>query len=235
MSYVLGISFEYNRYHRDAIFRVYADEKLIDEIQLCDNIGLKTFNLDNLPYPIADKKSNTNQSSIVILPEKFFLFEINEKSLQDNIKIEIENNNNNHTNGFMTKFSFVRFHEIFLMHSSLLDYNNWSKMILSRREPFYDGTDLQKNNYYPKAFHDDSFDNNVIVEKSTNEWSGPIRGTPRGGSFRIRFPLYKKHKVIHLGQFLPGKQLVINHDPAKILWLFNALNNVNENQRSNIT
>ena len=46
MSYMLGLLFEYERYKHDAVVRVYADNRLVDEISLDEDIKLKVFNYD---------------------------------------------------------------------------------------------------------------------------------------------------------------------------------------------
>ena len=47
------------------------------------------------------------------IPEKAFVYTLDETVLQNSIKIEITNNNSNYTNGFMTKWSSFKFRYIF--------------------------------------------------------------------------------------------------------------------------
>ena len=76
MSYILGLLFTYSRYKHDAIVRVYADDHLIDELYLPDNIPLKTVNYDNMPVnqDIVNVDSGAEFCRVLILPEKLFLF-----------------------------------------------------------------------------------------------------------------------------------------------------------------
>ena len=111
MSYMLGLLFSYSRYKHDAVVRIYADDHLVDEIRLTDNINLKAFNYGDMPIwegvweSIRDNYGEF--SRVLFLPEKLFLFEIHEKYLNSAVRIEIDNNHNNYTNGFMTKYAYV--------------------------------------------------------------------------------------------------------------------------------
>ena len=49
MSYILGLLFTYSRYKHDAVVRIYADDHLVDELCLSDNINLKAFNYKDMP------------------------------------------------------------------------------------------------------------------------------------------------------------------------------------------
>ena len=129
MSYVLGMSFEYHRYHRDAIIKVYADDQLVDEFSLTKDIKLKTVDISRLP-PASDKIGPQNFTRIEIIPEKLFLFEIAERFLHDRIRIEVENSYNNHTNGFMTEYAYVKFCHLFVVPKCLLQYKTWTELPL---------------------------------------------------------------------------------------------------------
>jgi hypothetical protein len=219
MNYVFGMLFQYHRYHRSALVRVYADDRLVHEMTLEKDIKLKLFNWQDLPFPLADRYQVSNFSRVRILPEKLHLFEINEKYLNKKISVEVTNDQNNHTNGFMTEYSSITFHEMFLMPASLLEFDNWKRMRLARRDPF--GTFADSNaTYFPKVYSQFEYE----IEQSTNEWKDNLFDHPRGGSFKFSLPLTRKYGLIHAGKFKRGKTLVINSDPAKILWSFQALN-----------
>ena len=230
MSYVLGMSFEYHRYHRPAVMRVFADNHLVHEIKLEKDINLKLLNWQKLPFPLTSTNGPTNWSRVQIFPEKLYLFDINEKFLKKSIRIKVINDNNNHTNGFMTENSTITFHYMFLIPSALLQFENWKKMILSRRDPF-ESDDSNKKTFIPKIF--ERFD--FIVKDSNNQWSGGLYKHPRGGSFKLELPLEKKYGFIHVGKLERAKIVHVNPVPAKILASFNALNTYDENQRGNHT
>ena len=228
MSYVLGISFEYHRYHRPALMRVFADGNLVHEINLEKDIKLKCLNWQTLPFPLSNPNEPTNWSRVKIMPKKLFLFNINEKFLKESIRIKVVNDYNNHTNGFMTEYSTIKFHDIFLIPSSLLEFKNWKKMILSRRDPFQTDNDSNQT-FFPKMFKDFDFN----VKNSSNDWSGPLFYHKRGGSFKVELPLVKKYGFVHVGKLKKAKKIEVNSEPAKILWSFGALNTFDEDHRSN--
>ena len=135
MSYILGLLFTYSRYKHDAVVRIYADDHLIDELCLSDNINLKAFNYKNMPILEGKWESIRDNygeySPVLFLPEKLFLFEIEEKYLNSTVRIEVQNNHNNYTNGFMTKYAYVNFHRVFLIPNFLMKLENW--LVLQER------------------------------------------------------------------------------------------------------
>jgi len=128
MSYWLCLSFLYHRYRGDCKIRVYADDYQVGEIILTDSIGLKTVSLEAEPLRQPVQIERPNYTRVYIIPEKLFLFEIQEKHLNDRITIKVENDFNNHTNGFMTKFSYINFRQIFLVPDCLLQVKTWKML-----------------------------------------------------------------------------------------------------------
>jgi len=222
MNYVFGMLFQYHRYRHPALMRVYADDHLVHEMTLEKDIKLKVLNWQDLPFPLADRYPVSNISRVKILPEKLYLFEINEKYLNKKISVEVINNQNNHTNGFMTEYSSITFHEMFLIPVSLLDFDNWKRIILARRDPFGMFAD-SNTTYFPKILGELEH-NEYKVEQSTNEWKHPLEEHQRGGSFKFSMSLTRKYRLVHIGKFKRGKTLAIYTEPAKILWSFQALN-----------
>jgi hypothetical protein len=201
MSYTLGLLFEYYRYRHDAIVRVYADDCLVDELSLSSDINMKC---TNNVGPLANRLIGpTNETPVLFTPEKLFLFEIDERHLCNRIRIEVQNNHNNHTNGFMTKFSYVKFEWIFLLPSCLLEHNNWMRL-LQRSERSGVGSYTAEVEKFPPP-------------------STPGIKHIMGGSFSMDIPLSRKHGVIHLGRMRPGR-LEFNEEFSRVLWAFGQLN-----------
>jgi hypothetical protein len=216
--------FEYHRYHHDAIVRVYAGDRLVDEISLSRDINIKTINNVGMPNLFIGP---SNVTPVMFVPEKLFLFEIDERQLRDCIRIEVQNNHNNYNNGFMTKFSYLKFHEIYLLPRCLLEQDNWQKLDRRLGHPnfkSYKSTSFPHNilareiTFKPKLIHDDS------------EWNGHVLG----GSFSMEIPTSRKHGLIHLGRSTPGR-IEVSEIVSWTLWSFNLLNKFNEDQRSNRT
>ena len=219
MSYILGLLFTYSRYKHDAVVRIYADDHLVDELCLSDNINLKAFNYKNMPILEGKWESIRDNygeySPVLFLPEKLFLFEIEEKYLNSTVRIEVENNHNNYTNGFMTKYAYLNFHRVFLIPKFLMKLENW--LVLQER---FD-TRPKSHQYWPPYGIQQE---DLIVKYTSNDmWTEDFLLHPRGGSFTVDIPLHRKHKIAHLvkpkpGRFLAGKKI------GEILCAFKVLN-----------
>jgi len=225
MSYVFGLSFEYRRYKRDAVMRIFADDQLVREINLTEDIKLKTVNLTDMP---RHKPLNGQDLSLVsIIPEKLFLFDISEQYLHSNIRIEIYNDNNNYTNSFMTKYSYVKFHQIFLIPDYMLEPINWR--IIERIQLRY-GDNLTKKFFTPPVCPEPGkttggillthLRNNKHKVQSVEPYTRLLK---LGGSFVLGIPLQKKHKTVHLGLGHKGRHLP-DMIVERLLWAFKQLN-----------
>lgn len=209
MNHVLGLSFEYHRYHRDAVVRVYADDRLVHESQLSEDIKLRTANISRMPsYSQGANYGPHNWTRVEIFPDKLFLYEIDERHLGRRIRIEVINDQNNHTNGFMTDFAYIKFYHIFLIPSCFLRYDSWERL----------------NNFCPKnpkQFPPPLGD--IEVVSSSGPWTWDLIHCIKGGSFTIDMPLYTKHKMKHLGRLTAGKSAV-DWRIFRMLWRFGMLN-----------
>ena len=238
MSYILGLLFNYHRYKRDVVIRVYADDRLVDELNLSDDIKLKT-----VPFGIApvDRRAigPRDHPSIKILPEKLFLFEIDEKYLCNSIRIEVKNNDNNYNNGFMTKFSYVKFHQLFLVPDWLLQSDMWNRLERFRGNNLCnfsqqsDGTWKKRYELYPRNLMSDEF--TFTSDSAESEPWTKFYNFKQGGNYTVDIPLTRKHRLVHLGQPTPGTlengkrqpalgKMHLNENIERILWAYKVLN-----------
>jgi len=214
MSYTLGLLFKYHRYRHDAIMRIYADDCLVDELSLSSDINTKIINVTGMYNSFIGPR---NETPLHITPEKLFLFEINEQHLFNRIRIEMQNDHNNNTNGFMTEFSYVAFHEIFLLPSCLLENKNHKR--IKKKIMMKWGTEfpLPPKDIWPRRVlpHE-------IILKPDPRTNNNIHWVHHsiGGSFSMEIPLSRKHGVIHLGKLNPGR-ICFNGRLSRILWSFN--------------
>jgi hypothetical protein len=208
MFHVLGLLFEYHKYHHNAKVKVYADDHLVADLTLSDDIKLKT--VDFSDFPLWVKWPNSTR--VIILPKKLFLFEINDEYLKKEIRIVVDNDNNNHTNGFMSDFSWIKFHSIFLMPGCMLEKKNWDMFIKSP---------TPHKGILPTVFPYRPFTEDVEI-KSSQILDPFWELHTLGGSFEMLMKLHKKHRVIHLGK--PKGRMYLWTDPAAYLWAFNRLN-----------
>ena len=222
MPYTLGIAFEYYRYKHDAVMRVFADDYLISEVSLNDHIKLKCVDLREGPDTRNDVGPH-NTSRVMFVPKKIFTFSIDEQYLKKKIRIEIKNNNNNHTNGFMTDYSYLIFHKIFLIPDCLFDESSWCRL---------DKFDNRFVEWWPEIQY---FPHDFIEYLYTTDGSSPdllemppngshfLYHAKKGGSFSIQIALSQKHNIIHLGRPRPGK-MYLTRTVERLLWVYGLLN-----------
>ena len=227
-NYVLGLMFEYERYHTDARIRIFADECLVDEFTLENHITSKKVQI--CKTETAGVKFNRTHS--LYLPEKLLLYHISPKFLNRDIRIEIENDNNNHTNGWLTKYSYIKFHQIFLIPDALLQEKNW-KMLAKRfcdKELTLLDKEMGDKKYWPDlqvpttdlltpADYQD-----MIINHKTITWTKGIYHYTIGGSFSLTIPICKKHKLKHFGRKFTKGKLELCLYLAELLKAYKSLN-----------
>jgi hypothetical protein len=227
MSHLLCLLFEYHRYKNDAIMRVYADDLLVDEIQLTEDIPIKSKKFRSRP-PFTDMPGTGIQSKNVFLtkvPEKLFVFEIDQNNLKKSIRIEVLNDNNNYSNGFMSEFSYINFDCLLLLPRCLLHEDNWKKLTRFVNKSWFTIDSKSKPLHYNFNFfpfrgprHED-----VIVKSTSNPFTDQLIWHKRGGSFDIEIPVYWKHGQVHITKPKPGR-MDLHPQALKILSLFGMLN-----------
>jgi len=229
MSYVLCLNFEYHKYRKDAVIKVFADDCLVDERTLNKAINLKAINLTN--SDLSNKQIGPQHYSVVrFVPEKIFLFEISELHLNSHIRIEIENEDNNYTNGFLTSFAYVKFHHIFLFPSCLLEQNKWNKLV-TYTDIHQNFVTEDRNGWEIKSrFPQEPPNTEIIFDPDVRAPSSkryghkiPWQKYVRGGSFCVKIPLSRKHNLIHLGKTNPGR-IKGNWNILQIMWAFGLIN-----------
>ena len=156
MSYILGIGLLYKKYKKNATIRIYIDNNLIETYQLTQNV-----NPIEVPITIIEriKKKFTwfnrkwfNHPDIMQnkckIPKFLKLIEIEEEKLTGEVRIEVDNDDSNYTNGFMSKSSLIEPNFFILCPKELLKNNgqfffefqeNLYKKLVSKIEKRYGG------------------------------------------------------------------------------------------------
>ena len=131
MKYIFGLLFEYEYYKNPANIKIFFNDHLIDDIDLTENINMRNIPFDPswLPIDASIRRSKTwDGLKFLEIPEKVFVYTLDETIIQNSIKIKVTNNNSNYTNGFMTKWSSFEFHGIFLMPACYLNYKAYDEI-----------------------------------------------------------------------------------------------------------
>jgi hypothetical protein len=246
MKYILGVGLEFKYFKGETKIKVFSDDTFIDEIVLDDHIP-NTLKKRKVMRP-KDSFDSTNAgfdlgfSNIceMPLPNKIFLFEIDESCLGKKISFEMTDNNSNHSNGFMTKSNLVKFQTIFLMPKCALKKENYTKLLefLYKRFKKYDPYETENyHSYGPwKAFVIDwpgtQFFYNSNDENVHLHWIG--------GYSTCHVHIRKKFKIY---QIWPGQKTNAGYPTVQgipelfinYIHHYNLLNIYNEDQRSNRT
>ena len=147
MRYVLGIGFNYKKYKKNAIVKVWMDDVLIEDYLLEKDIGNVSLTHDQVLEaldPIGHEDSNsaywddmlksTPGSKIVTrLTSRVKLFELDGEHIGKTLTVQIDNNDSNYTNGFMSKSSVVIPKTMFLCPKYLLEGRGEKLIKLSKR------------------------------------------------------------------------------------------------------
>ena len=219
MQYVLGLSFLYKKFKTNAKIRVFSNGLMLEELILEKEIGLTEKKKHDCRLPHS-------------FPNKLFLIEVNGDVLGDSIDIECENHDNNYTNGFMSKFSFVKFHSVFMFPKQVLDKDTHDR-IFERGDDMRTFTSVpESKTVWPVAVDMTEIKNNG---KPMDLGEYGLYGLELGGSVVIKLPLIKKHNTIMFGvkEKAHGKFL-IQTEAQNLIYHFDLLNTYNENNRSNI-
>ena len=205
MKYVLGLLFEYKYYKNPANIKIFSNNQLIDEIDLTEDINLKNIQIadDNISLYNWCKKwkglpvEGTDFTSELQIPDKSFIYTLDETTVKNSIRIEVTNDNSNYSNGFMTKWSSFTFHEIFLIPTYYLNLENYiafTKKLKQIRDsvPDYPAHDEWTRSYSlewpnnPGIIKNGDFVNNSGVGDD-----GDWRKWEKGGSFSFEFPIFE--------------------------------------------
>ena len=117
MKYIFGFNVGVKLYKKFPKFKIFADGRLIDDLHLDEsNLHKDTYIFNKDSYPDEDQDVWYQDRFV---NKKIHLYKIDGNYLNKNITIDIENNDNNYTNGFMTNSTLVYFSNIFLIPENL--------------------------------------------------------------------------------------------------------------------
>ena len=128
MKYILGISLIFKHYKGATKIKIFSDDILIDDITLDRTISCES---DFSYYLCMDDVENfTCKASKMSaeLPAKLFYYEIDDSIIGKKISFEIDDQNSNYTNGFMTKSNLYMLNQLFLMPKESLKTRNLPKL-----------------------------------------------------------------------------------------------------------
>lgn len=189
MKYLLVVGFFCNVYKVEPKVRIFLNDILIDEVivEHQDKIYPKSEKhfLDQLP---AKEKTDLHISFEKVLP-KFLIYNID---VDDNwkkirLKLDVDNDDSNYSNGFMTKSTLLILDQLFLLPENknlYLKFKDW------RRKKM-----LSANYAWFCSCHRDFFNCTTSLYWNQNERKKVEPGECVGGSGYFECELYKKYKI----------------------------------------
>ena len=126
MRQLLILAFYCEVYRREPRCRVYANDVLLDEFNLPHTIEKELFDPNNNNWKLDPKQNLEEFDSLFYKCIEFDNRDVKEME----IKIEVQNDDNNYTNGFMTKWTRIKMPYVCLLSKKLLSRindlkNNW--------------------------------------------------------------------------------------------------------------
>ena len=215
MQYVLGFALEYKKYKKSANIRIFANDHLIDDIHLTDDIITKSIQTKEIrigPAWVLYEKTKKSEEidynkfefgqqvnapgeqfpDKVEVPKKLFCYLVDESVLRNEIRIEVVNSDSNNSNGFMTKWAWIKFYNVFLIPK---DYLNFEKLNeITKKSKDY----LQEHPEHPTfgfRLHWPTPKQSVEGKELVpwNNW----QTLEKGGSFKLQFPImgFKNNEI----------------------------------------
>ncbi len=200
VKYILVFSFVYKHYTKSFDIKLYSDDTMLDDISLTDHISYRTVKTQSTKYK-SMKQFNWWYSKIndepCKLPEKIFVYEVDESVLGNQLKIKINDYGSNSTNGFMTKSNMFMIDKIFL----------FPKFVLESRDTLHKLADMLWRN--PRFIQHTEVGADPVDRDNDNavEWPGTdavlengnlSSATWHGGVKQLDIPLIKKFNTYFL-------------------------------------
>ena len=202
MKHVLFISFLFKKYKKDLTLRIFVDDQFIDEITLSDNINpVANFHeLHGVEESMAKNISKYHLSAferlggVLEIPSKIWTYVIDIcPASEPKIRIQCQLDDNNYTNGFMTRTASFKLKRVALLPLELLqDRHSLKKLWQRERDLTYRIIGNRKPNLwftFPSC-QDARFTDNQ------NKNSKVLWDTWCGSSGTFTIDTVKKHKIL---------------------------------------
>lgn len=227
MKYVFILGIGYKPYKKNAEVDVKINDILLERKTLEKPIGYYKAKFEYQGSPISNfpKKLIKNPDSHIFnietlkqyenktliesdfITQTFSCIEFDDKIFKEKnfITVTIRNNDNNYTNGFMTRWGFVTLYMIALVPKFMIDDTKILRKIRNRldysrqvsKRTAIDGS----RETWPMNFK--KFSIKYLSKKNTApsrlNRPGAITQVPLGGSMEIKIPVIKKHKIYMIG------------------------------------
>jgi len=265
MKYTLLVGIEYKAFRqKTADITISIDDRFLDCFTLDKDYGnvenvlpqmyLKWFKECGRSHWIdhdveSYSKAKGKRHWQVKLPKCIKVYQIDQEHLKGNLKIKVDNDNSDYTNGFMKNSSLIRMSMIALFPSYMSD-NNGEKLLktMIRFDTAYwltSWSDTPEANRIEEirvrdcgSKHNWPLVDSFFVKRSSQDHEPSKELSVQsyiGGSFTAEIPIEKKHKVFFLrSPWAEAKGFFLANNRSMAIASYKPLLNIyNEDQRSN--
>lgn len=194
MKYVLLIGVYFKKYKNNFKLRISADGHLVDELTIDEEISEKKFEWADLGWnkKIDFMRPGKYDPTDLVwrFPNKIFLYEISDKFLKSHIGLDFNDNNNNYSNGFMTKSNMIKLDELFLFPKCLLQKKRWGSFIKLWRKVYHQRNIKNSKIMFPGATQEFITDVDQGIIGAGKPWMG--------GNRSLSIHVIKKHGIVFL-------------------------------------
>ena len=208
MKYLLVVGFTCNVYRREPRARLFFNEKLIDEFHISHHQTNKnlTSPFYNLKHPLEPYSEKFDYAYLknTLPPLRFYHLDVDDQLQQAVVRIDIDNNDSNYSNGFITKSTLLQCKVLSLLPANRKIYE-WFRQ-------------KARNRFISKkyAWHQKNLYNNFFNLLDNTTWIGKNKEKINnfkiinfdysvGGSGSLHCELFKKYGI------LLGKLKDLNH------------------------
>ena len=200
MKYLLVVGFACDVYRREPQVRLFFNEQLIDEFRIphLDDKKKLIHPSSTLKHPLEPYNEKIEieylQNKLPLL--RFYELDVDDKLQQALIRIDVDNNDNNYINGFMTKFTQLQFKILSLLPADRKIYEWFA--LKSRNQRLTDRFAWHRKKLYNAFFS--LIDNLTWIgkngEKINNLTFSNYDSHPIGGSGSLHCELIKKYGIL---------------------------------------
>ena len=214
MKYLLVVGFSCNVYQREPRARLYFNNQLIDEFFIQRHAENKNFinPYKNIKHTVESiprqKQIEYYQKSLPFL--RFYELNINRELRQANIKIDIDNNDNNYTNGFISRNTLLQGRVLSLLPLDKGIHDWFVHQLLYKRNsyryPWFHKSKINEFfNLIPSAEWQGNNGQKIIHTGSGSQYFDPLN---IGGSGSLHCALIKKYGLLMPILSIPDKSYV---------------------------
>jgi hypothetical protein len=214
MKYLLVVGFACDVYRQEPQARLFFNEQLVDEFYITHQDDKKNLihpihNLKHRLEPCADElEMEYLKNKLPLL--RFYELDVNDKLQQALIRIDVNNNDSNYNNGFMTKSTQLQFKVLSLLPADRKIYEWFA--LKSQTQRLTDRYAWHRKNLYNKFFS--LVDNSTWIGKNGQKFTNIAPSLKEtviytvGGNGSLHCELIKKYGIL-LGRFQCAKHTYI--------------------------